>query len=277
MKTCRSILNILFVTLVTALKSQAQIPNPIPIESYHLEVSDVKTSNLIFPFSIKSVDIGSRDVLVQKANGVENILQVKANLQYFQETNLSVITADGRFYSFTVNYSCNPLLLNFSFSNDSLSRTNKAQVDGQVRDEEYLKLTAYLITQQPAFLNKRSSNQLLTLNLRAIYIKDGLMWYLFEMENDSYIDFSTESIRCFVKDKRQSKRTAIQEREILPVFKDNGSAIPGKKSQALVLAFPFFVAGRDKKLVIKITEANSGRFMSLEIQDRQMLRARAIE
>ena len=48
------------------------------IEPQHLAISFYKTTNLIFPFAIKSVDRGSKDVLVQIAKGVENILQVKA-------------------------------------------------------------------------------------------------------------------------------------------------------------------------------------------------------
>lgn len=36
------------------------------------------------------------------------MLQVKAARHGFQETNLSVITADGKLYSFIVNYSENP-------------------------------------------------------------------------------------------------------------------------------------------------------------------------
>ena len=51
----------------------AQYP-PKSIASYHMNVSFEKTSNLIFPAAIKSVDRGSEAVLAQKAPGVENIL-----------------------------------------------------------------------------------------------------------------------------------------------------------------------------------------------------------
>lgn len=45
---------------------------------------------------LKSVDRGSKDVLAQKAKGVESILQVKAAKTNFDETNLTVINADGK-------------------------------------------------------------------------------------------------------------------------------------------------------------------------------------
>src|ERR1022692_904991 len=88
----------------------------VSIEPYPLQVGINKTTNLIFPYEIKSVDRGSRDVLVQKAKGIENVLQVKAAIQNFIATNLSVITADGKLYSFIVHYTNDPPLLNLSFA-----------------------------------------------------------------------------------------------------------------------------------------------------------------
>ena len=58
------------------------------IEPYSLQIGINKTTNLIFPYEIKSVDRGSRDVLVQKAKGIENVLQVKANALLIQVPSL---------------------------------------------------------------------------------------------------------------------------------------------------------------------------------------------
>src|ERR1700743_3117645 len=74
------------------------------IQPQLLAVTFAKTTNLIFPYAIKSVDKGSKDLLVQVAKGVENIIQVKAAVQGFEETNLTVITADGKLYSYVVDY-----------------------------------------------------------------------------------------------------------------------------------------------------------------------------
>src|SRR5688572_643489 len=61
-----------------------------------------KTTSLIFPFAIKHVDRGTKDVLVQPVKEADNILLVKAATNNFSETNLSVITSDGSVYSFAV-------------------------------------------------------------------------------------------------------------------------------------------------------------------------------
>src|SRR5688500_828142 len=73
-----------------------------------LEIAYNKTTSLVFPAIIKSVDRGSRDLLAQKAKGVENILQLKAARHGFPNTNLTVITSDGKLHEFTVAYSKAP-------------------------------------------------------------------------------------------------------------------------------------------------------------------------
>lgn len=84
-------LMILLLANFDGLAQQAAIGIP----SRHLEIAFLKTTNIVFPFAIKSVDRGSKDILAQKAGGIENILQLKAAKEDFPETNLTVVTADG--------------------------------------------------------------------------------------------------------------------------------------------------------------------------------------
>ena len=95
MKWCRVIAFVLTVYIsINTLKAQKcnVFSKSAYIESYQLEVTYDKTTNLVFPSAIISVDKGSEDILVQKATGVENILRVKAGVKDFAETNLSYCT-----------------------------------------------------------------------------------------------------------------------------------------------------------------------------------------
>src|SRR5690606_30256230 len=84
------------------------------IESYLLDVTYDKTSHLIFPSSIRYVDLGSEYLIAGKADEAENVLRVKAAVRDFEdETNFSVITNDGRFYSFNAYYSSYPDILSY--------------------------------------------------------------------------------------------------------------------------------------------------------------------
>src|SRR5680860_723621 len=89
------------------------IANDRVIPSYYLEVTYDKTVHLIFPSAISYIDLGSSNIIAGKADGAENVVRVKAAIKDFkEETNFSVITDEGSFYSFIVNYSENPAKLN---------------------------------------------------------------------------------------------------------------------------------------------------------------------
>ena len=75
-----------------------------PLSPFEISIRYNKTTSLIFSYAVVSVDRGSADILVQKAKGVENIFQVKAEKRGFTPTNLSAVTAEGKFYSFLLNY-----------------------------------------------------------------------------------------------------------------------------------------------------------------------------
>ena len=103
------------------------------IPPYALEVTFNKTVHIIFPATIKYVDLGSADILAGKADGSENVLRVKAALRDFsRETNLAVITDDGSYYTFNVKYADEPTKLNiemkdFLHDGEAVNRPNNAQ------------------------------------------------------------------------------------------------------------------------------------------------------
>jgi conjugative transposon TraN protein len=87
------------------------------IPPYALEVTFTKTVHIIFPAAIRYVDLGSADLLAAKADGVENVLRVKAATQGFhRESNLSVITEDGSYYTFNVKYANEPVKLSIEMA-----------------------------------------------------------------------------------------------------------------------------------------------------------------
>ena len=102
------------------------------IPPYGLEVTYDKTTHIIFPSAVRYVDLGSPNLIAGKADGSENVIRVKATRKNFrEETNMSVITESGSFYTFNVKYADEPLLLNIEmadFINDGseVNRPNNA-------------------------------------------------------------------------------------------------------------------------------------------------------
>lgn len=102
------------------------------IPPYGMEVTYDKTVHVIFPSAVRYVDLGSPNLIAGKADGAENVIRVKATVKNFRtETNFSVITESGSFYTFNVKYADEPLLLNiemkdFIHDGSTVNRPNNA-------------------------------------------------------------------------------------------------------------------------------------------------------
>lgn len=246
---------------------------PKSIAPYPIAVSDNKTSNLIFPSSIKSVDRGSSDVLAQKATGIENILQLKGAEPNFKETNVTVITADGKFYSFEVRYNNTPSTLNFSFVGDS---SEKALIKDQPVSEATLLNTANLIKNKRHSLHKRTREEGTELSLLNLFVGDGLLWIELRITSQSLVPFTPAYTRFFLQDKKASKRTATQEVERVPVYHSPLEKAEKGKAYVNVFAFTPFTVPQGKEWVIQIGENDRSRSLSLHINHRIMQKTKSL-
>lgn len=115
------------------------------IPPHALEVCYEKTTHIIFPAEITYVDLGNENLVAGLADGAKNVLRVKSAFKSFkQETNLSVITEDGSYYTFNVKFAKEPLLLSiemtdFLHDGEAVNRPNNAQ-------EIYLEIINIFVT-----------------------------------------------------------------------------------------------------------------------------------
>lgn len=269
----------IFFSIQLPVKAQMQdsLVRVEEIKPHYIAITYDKTSNLIFPFAIKSVDRGSAAVLVQKAKGVENILQIKAGWQHFKQTNLSVVTSDAHFYSFIVDYADEPSSLNISFSADTANKRQTAFLSDTPIDQLAMKTLAERVKEQKPFLHKRDQQQKMYLSLRGIYLDQQTMWFTLQLENSSLIHYRPDYIRFFIRDRKRAKRTAIQENELQPLYSDTGSIITGLSSGEILLAFPPFTIPATKELIIQVTERNGGRSLLLPVKYKTILKARLLQ
>ena len=80
--------------------AKAMQDGPQQIESRKIEAGFTKTVHILFPSPVTYIDIGSMDIIAGKADGAENVVRVKAAVRNFAaETNLTVITEDGGFFT----------------------------------------------------------------------------------------------------------------------------------------------------------------------------------
>lgn len=247
------------------------------IQSYPLELTTAKTTHIIFPYQIISVDKGSRDILAQKAKGVSNILQLKAARADFQQSSLTVITADRKLYSFTVDYATEPLQLTIQFTGAGVSAEALLE-DSRDNQAEIQQLSKKVLDQPKRVRGLKDRGFQSSLTLKGIYIEKDVIYYQLEMANHAAISYDIGSVRFFVRDKKRVKRGAVQEVEIRPLHQEGDTAvIAGKSSRCFVYALSKFTLADKKHLAIEVMAKNGGRYLALNVSNNKIAGARPIK
>ena len=113
--------------------------------------------------------------------------------------------------------------------------------------------------------------------LKGIYTHNGLLYFHTEIRNQSNVPFDVDYITWKIVDKKVAKRTAVQERIILPLRAQNyATLVPGKKSERTVFTMAKFTIPDGKCLVVELNEKNGGRHQSFVIENEDLVRANTI-
>lgn len=246
--------------------------------SLRMGITTDKTTSLLFPAAIRHVDLGTQDVLAEQVSEAENLLLVKAGQADFKETNLTVVTADGRLYSFNVVYDPNPSMLVHRLSASVAS--NRADINFQDELMKPQDLEAYskgIIDNHRSMRGIADASWDVMARVDGIYIKDRVIFYQLLLDNQSTINYDIDFIRFYIRDKKKSKRTANQEIELKPLFTaGNIISVVGMCQQTVSFALEKFTLPDAKYLAIEIMEKNGGRHLKLRIFNRKIVRARVL-
>ncbi|WP_324680131.1 conjugative transposon protein TraN [Hymenobacter sp. GOD-10R] len=251
------------------------------IASYHLGVGFQKTTHLIFPGPVTYVDLGSGNIIADKAQGAENIVKVKANAASFAQTNMTVLTADGKLYSFLVDYERDPKIINVNFAggNNGNGAPSVVQASKAVQAKNNIESTsADVATKKRTVRRHDVAKDDITLGLHGLYTADDLFYFQMYMFNKSNIGYDIDFVKFYVRDKKTVKRTAVQESEVTPryVYNSGRGAITGNASMGRVYVYPKFTIPDDKVLVVEMFEKGGGRHLSLNITNQDILKARVL-
>ena len=259
------------------------------IPPHGLEITYDKTVHVIFPSPVRYVDLGATDLIAGKADGAENVIRVKATTKNFrQETNMSVITEDGNFYSFNVKYADEPLLLNvemcdFIHDGETVNRPNNAmEIYLTELDNESPRLVR-LIMKSVYERDKRRIRHIgckrfgVQFLLKGLYSHGGLLYFHTQIKNTSHVPFDVDFVTFKIADKKLVKRTAMQEQVVYPLRAYNYvTRVDGKKSECTVFALPKFTIPDGKKLVVEMYEKQGGRHQTFELENEDLVQAETI-
>ena len=233
------------------------------VPPYGLEVTYDKTTHIIFPSAVRYVDLGSPNLVAGKADGAENVIRVKAVVKNFRdETNMSVITESGSFYTFNVKYADEPLLLNVEmkdFIHDG-SKVNRPNNALDIYLEELGCESPKLVQLINKSIHKENRHHIKHIGskafgiqylLRGIYTHNGLLYFHTQIKNSSNVPFEVDFVTFKIVDKKVMKRTAIQEQVIFPLRAYNyATVVAGNKEERTVFTLDKFTIPADKVLVV---------------------------
>lgn len=228
-----------------------------------LNITTDKTTSLVFPFAIKHVDRGTASVLAQQVKEAPEILLVKAAAKDFTETNLSVVTEDGSVYAFTVSYDNKPAVW-----------VHYLPVNRTATISSYANM---ILDNERTVKKIKDKKYNMQAGIRGIYIKDNIIYYQLYIKNDGAVDYDVDLLRFFIKDKKRSKRTAVQEVEQKPVYiTGNHSKIKGNNNSVFVVALEKFTIPDKKYLAVQLTEKNGGRHFLLRVNNKAIMKSKVL-
>jgi len=285
------IIVILFLLSVSRSFAQDSILTYQPLEAatlkpYKMQVTYNKTSHLLFPSRIRYVDLGSDLLIASKAEPVSNVLRIKSAVKDFEdETNFSVITEDGKFYSFDVYYSSYPDALSYDLL--KMQRSNERQYIADVLFEDLTGSSSSLTELIMENLYEKSSKTIkhissrsygIQFSVRALHVNDNKFYFKLQIRNNSNVSFDIDLINFKIVDKKNLKRTVVQDKPLEPlrVYMPVTSASHHSDISGVYLLDQFTLL-KDQVLEIEILEKNGGRHQKVQLENKDLINARLID
>lgn len=221
-----------------------------------------RTTSVVFPSPIVSIDRGSEGIIVQKS--IATILKVKAAAVFQDTTNLTIITAEGKLYSFLVYYCASP---------DNLT-INVAGVLTVTTDTSLLSLTQKVLQYKNNLFGIHTSEGKVQLSLLGLYTTGELVLCKLRLQNNSSLSYAVGRLQVFSKDKQKGKRRSTQERRIDPLVSFNQYAVVREKGlHVLVVILPKPSLNHSRSLRLELSEKDGERNLSLTVSNRFLLNA----
>jgi conjugative transposon TraN protein len=237
-----------------------------------IEVCYNKTTVLIFPEAIEGADYGSDDILIKPA-AKGRILKVKAARNDFKPTNLTVFTEGGKVYVVSVCYREFPVQLVYNYSGQPASAVTDN--DGRMTMPEIRECAGLIAEATPRTKRPRIKDYKMRVQLQGAFIKDNVLFFLFEVQNKSNIPYDISYARFFEQDRVQTKRSTNMEKELQPVYLYNSTenCIPAKGESKIVVAFDKFTIANHKYFTVQLFEKNGDRELNMHIRGSHILEA----
>ncbi len=249
---------------------------------YSIELTQNKTTHILFPSSIEYVDLGSSEIIANKVEATSNVLRLKTIKEDIAPTNFTVITNDGKYYSFNASYNEEPTQLSYDLTKFK-KQNSKQQSEVLFKDlgnispslsDLFMKA---IIKKNKKELNIKSKNYGVEARLKSIYIQDGKFYFHLSINNKSNLPYEVDYVSFKIKDRRTSKRTTIQEVSLKPIRSySDVQTINSQGKQDNVFILNQFTLSDKQVLLIEINEKNGVRNQVLKVKYSDIFKSKSI-
>ena len=265
----KSIFSIIFLFIQLSLLAQNQI-----------SVSTTKATHIICPEKVSYLQVGDHTKIASEVVPEHpNLVRIKAVEPYEGTSSLTLVSA-GKLYSFLVEYNENGSI-DYQLEQFSGKKTG-LPAGGPVPEYILSELSRQMLfSRGKRIKNRKSKNEGMVLRLEKIGLNNDLLFFQISITNKTNIGYRVEDFNWWIDDKRQLKATNVQEYQVRPKYQNYGvSYIPAETTLREVFVLPKLTIPEKRILRIEMLEkalGNTGRKLSLEIKDKDILRAKKLK
>jgi conjugative transposon TraN protein len=242
-----------------------------------IKVCETKATHLICPEKVTYLMAGGPSrIIAEIVPEHPNMVRVKAVEPFEGESSLTVVSAN-KVYSLFVNYENTNEI---SYRLESFHAEKAGQISGTLLPEYLLKELSYqILSKNKKHVNNRKDKKDgIKLQLTNIFLKEDVLFFEVRITNKTNMGYDMGNFNWWIDDKKQYKSTNVQEYPIEPDYQHyNIKYIPAKTTLREVFVLPKLTIPDKRILRIEMLEkalGNTGRKLSLEIQNKDILQAK---
>lgn len=237
---------------------------------------------LVFKSPIQSIKTGAPDMIVTDFQ--ENSLTLQA-ISTEVKTNLVVKTSDGLYYSYMVKSEEDVDKVKLFYEVEGKEAVNFKEVTETKNKKDASEkfnsqeVAERILNMRGGIKNKNEADyKQIYLKIKGIYSYEEKMYFLFEMRNESNINYKIEKLQYVTLPiEKGKKRIQSEEKEYIPLYYYNFSDILEKNSKrSIVAVFNKFTLNNDKQLEVVFNENGGERTVRLYIKSDWLSKARLI-
>lgn len=235
-----------------------------------LTVNHLNTLHLMCSDKIIYCDLGSNVITAAVAPGVPELLRIKATAPFEGFTNLSVLTEDKVFTTYTVRYA--PHLTTYIVYQSDETAAAPAHAAIQPENQSIYD-TITEINRRPAVIGHLFARTAkIECNIEHIYTANDKVYITLKIANKSAINYTADA--TFALADIQRNRRAAQEITLRPVETAGSLNAPAMNNASMTFAFTRLSVSDTKEIIVSIYERDGYRNLTVTITGKDIANAR---